>query len=572
MDKSVFLTVSNMKTCMTVFEKYMIDKYGFDVNLEGKSTNMKKLMYDIMNDVDKEYSKVDTIGLKEMNNITLNVARDYYVQRYKIDPERTPVQQSFQRPPQLVQSSKPQFENLERERTTYGTRALIEEQIKPEGNIKKSVDNEYEQVMNMRRMESEKQMPDINNINKPIQDIAYDPNDFMAKVSELEKSREISVTDLAVNSEARFKQDTDFVQNNQNDPSALYRIMNNENSTALKELDNNDIIPSVRPKAESLIPQPTLLSIIEKFISINGFDRDWEMHPNRFNILSEDFQNRYKNIKWIMASRVIIPLEIEETVTLTNIPKTNYQYGFKFSYPYILLNIDEFNDVYDGTNSTVQKSFATLVFDKHYKSPNGRGYLILKPVQKERKIFHPTPLASLPRMRLSLSKPNGTLFNESKDKYKVFKIEHEGYNKQYLKIVTNKYFDKNEFFIGDTIKIKGWVLTKENSSMDEYLMRQLSEFINRNEGHEILVMGQANESGFYRNFFVQGPGQVDDEEGKFIVNEDLITTLITYNDAKAPWLDTTITNGSILNSSLQVVVTLKLGVVVGDPGVVDITY
>jgi hypothetical protein len=81
-------------------------------------------------------------------------------------------------------------------------------------------------------------------------------------------------------------------------------------------------------------------------------------------------------------------------------------------------------------------------------------------MQHEKKIFYPAPLSSLNKLSLSLLKPNGALFNNSMDNFNILKLEYDGAKPNYLKITTDIYFDKNEFFIGDFILIKSYLKLK----------------------------------------------------------------------------------------------------------------
>jgi hypothetical protein len=326
-----------------------------------------------------------------------------------------------------------------------------------------------------------------------------------------------------------------------------------------------------------LPPVVNQLILIDKFLSVNGFDRNWNVDKNRFSFRVDfnwgdnSIQQRFRNIKSFKATRVIIPMEIQQTNSITNIPKDYFNHEFSFAYPYLMLNIDEFNDIYDGTNENVRKCFCHLVFDKCYKAPNGRGYVILNPLQKERKIFHPTPLTSLSKLSLSIRKPNGDLFNHSKDEYMIFKVDYELYNKQYLQIVTNKFFDKNEFFKGDTVLLQNYKILKVDTNMNEQYINNFNEFINRKEGHEILEIGQANNSGYFRNFYINAPGTFDTELGQFVLDQNLIDNLTMYNNT-IDYCTYTETNGSILNTSLQCTIAFKLQTLATDPSLVDTSF
>jgi hypothetical protein len=541
----------------------MYDRYQFDINTDGKATNSKKLFFDIMNDTNNKYQSDQKVTLKDMNNITLNIARDYYRTNYKLNKK----------------TSKPAvIKPLERENDLYGPRVLNFEQIKPEMNIRKPVDDQYKQLENNRRREQEMVIPDVQEL-KPIMESAFDPSEFMVKLNELEKKRDnVEVKDLNSMADARMKQDTNIHNTIQNDPKALYQLTKSSNEIAEKKIIEQESFASVS-REDLLPPQVNQMILLDKFLSINGFDRNWLVDKSRFDFRVDfgggdnSIQQRHRNIKSIKATRVIIPMEILEVQSLQNVPKTYYNYEFSFSYPYIMLYIDEFGDIYDGTNDNVRRCFCHLVFDKCYKAPNGRGYIILNPIQNEKKVFHPTPLTALSKMSVSLRKPNGELLNSSRDEYLIFKVEYEAYNKQYLKIVTNKYFDKNEFFRGDTIILKNFEITNVPTTppMNNDAITKLNDFINRKEGHEILEIGQANDSGYFQTYYINAPGGFDTTAGKYVLDTVLLDNLILFNNT-IDYSSWTGTNGSILNTSLQCTLTFKLQALATDPSIVDISY
>jgi len=190
-------------------------------------------------------------------------------------------------------------------------------------------------------------------------------------------------------------------------------------------------------------------------------------------------------------------------------------------------------------------------------------------MQKEKKRFYPTPLSSIGKLSVTLQKPNGDVLNTSADSYKLFKVEYEQFNTQYLKIVTDVYFDKNEFFVGDEIVIQGHNMTVLTGAMTPTAVTQFNEFINRKEGHEIKQVGGANDSGFYRSFYIQAPGYFDKVNGQYALNTTLINNLNEYN-GQVDFCDTnTPTNGRILNSSLQHTISLKLDTLVDDARIIQ---
>jgi hypothetical protein len=338
----------------------------------------------------------------------------------------------------------------------------------------------------------------------------------------------------------------------------------------------HSLVPATDVPTQStslVIDQPVQRATQYKYLTINGFDRDWTnaMQKKRFSY-SIDFSqlnNNYRNITSIKFSKLIIPNEIIEFKSVMNMPKFVHHHDHKLAYPYLLFQVNEIGDMCDGFSQQVQKSFAQFVYDKSYKCPNGRGYIILVPAQDETKVFYPQSLSSIQRLTFSILKPNGTLFNNNKDDYNVFKVEYEHYNTLYIKIVTDKYFDKNEFFIGDSILVTDYIMYPPlapapshpshcgSVSAADYSI--MAEFVNRPEGHEIVQLGEANDNGFYRSFYVLAPCELDQSIGKLVVKKELVEALKEYNKLSMPRVQ-----GAIINTSLQSVISMTVGTDVVD--------
>lgn len=280
-------------------------------------------------------------------------------------------------------------------------------------------------------------------------------------------------------------------------------------------------------------------------------------------------QERFRNIVSMQVTSVIVPMDIGVTTggtSITGIVQATgvgasgttpyFNNNFNFSYPYVLLHIDEFNDVYDGTDDVIRRAFCQLVVDRTYYSNNGRGYIILRPVQSEKKVFYPTTLSTLPSLSLSLLKPNGDIINQSKDGYTILKLEHESYNRFYIKVVTNKYFEKNEFYRGDVVQIRHFTLFKLVAEQDSSHIARFNQFINDPKGHSILEIGDANDNGFYRTFYIRAPGEFDASIGEFVIDEPALSQLQSFNTTFD--LTNNPPNGYILNVSLQNSISMRL--------------
>ncbi len=336
---------------------------------------------------------------------------------------------------------------------------------------------------------------------------------------------------------------------------------------------------------------PASRRLVQKFVSINSFDRHWIHDPFRYAYTvwfsgygQSDGRNRYKSVRELAVTRLVIPMEVNEkpSLSLTTLAMTNTssQNDYAFNHAYLMVCIDGFDDVYDGTNDRVRRAFCMMVFDKAYRAPNGRGYLVLQPAQAERKLFYPAPLSDLRSLKISIVKPNGAIVSNNTDDYGISKFEHESYNPNHLRVVLDKYFDKKEFFIGDTVLFRDYKAHTHADCcgivpVDAGSIQLLNEFINRPEGHEIAELGQPNENGFFRTFFIMAPGYLDKNAGRLVVDTRIITALLAFNDQQETHANPSLydgqrtNNGGVCNMSLQNSLTLTLRHEVADGPVAD---
>lgn len=297
----------------------------------------------------------------------------------------------------------------------------------------------------------------------------------------------------------------------------------------------------------------------------SNYDIDGKMVPLGYEdieiVVDQDASmiGTFKDIYSISIKNVTIPTDIYDRFVNNN-ADNQHHYNYNFNFPYILCNIDEFQDVYDGTDDTIRKTFCQLQYDNFLQTPNGRGYIILKPVQNEMKIFYPNTLSTLPTLNLSLTKPNGELLNQAEDGQAIFNLSV--YQTYYIKITTKTYVDKNAFYKGDYVKIKNSKIYQINNDISKEHILEFNNFINRKEGHKVYESGEPNDNGYYNSFYINGPGAFDNVQGRFVVDQPLMDTLSLFNqylidndffqnNADGSSLSDSYENGYILNMSLQ---------------------
>jgi hypothetical protein len=350
------------------------------------------------------------------------------------------------------------------------------------------------------------------------------------------------------------------------DPSSLYRTTIEEDKELFVESTSNV------DRSALLLPVPTGDNSIvtTKYLLINASDRDYLANPFRFKFSARTSGNQdgssltgsYRDITWIEATKVVLPMEISRVTNSLVDAKSFYRMDFSFAYQYVLLRLDGFDSIYDGTNDVVRRAFAMLVYDRHYQAPNGRGYVILRPIQSERMVF-PTPLASLRDLDVAILKPNGTLFNNSTDSYTASHFQYETSNRMYIKVVLDQYYDRNELFVGDSILIRKCdieAVPSASGSVPDHIAAFIA-FINREEGHEIVQISATNEQGFVNAIYILAPGVLDVSVGRILIDEKLISVITALGQGPTdPDAVIRVTSPArILNVSLQPVVAMRVG-------------
>lgn len=540
MDK--FLKIQNFQQCSDAFKRWMKESHSVDVN-NVPDMDLDKSLFSVMKDVKNEYAENSDISIKDLNNISLNKLQDIYVEKLKVNKNKT--------------NASP----LQRDTSLYGQRPLASSVVSlPTNTTNKDFEDVGKQleIMMASRGSGATQVPE--NLQSPSKEEPI-PGDAFEKML-LTARDEYSMLNANIELQKPL-----IPENNQ----VLY-------STPF-DPRTNDSIPAFSPlkvQAHSLvntgteqtvvIRPPTRTNEIQKYLVFNGFDRNWQTNPKRysFSVDLADLSFKYKNFSFIKFTHLIIPNEIIESRTLINQPKFVYHHDHKLAYPYLLLKVNEFTDVCDGLNKQVQSSFAQFIYNDSYRCPNGRGYVILNPAQNETKLFG---FDNLQRLTFSIQKPNGTLFNNTIDDYNVVKVDYQCYNTLYLQVTLDKFFDKNDFFIGDTVNISQYTIYKPptctNTDLSPSDFNKVMSFVNRQEGHEIVQLGDANQNGFYKSFYILAPGFLDQSIGKLTVEKAQVDALREYNVVTVPKV-----NGSIINISLQVSISLTVGLNVGDSSII----
>lgn len=582
-----FMSVENMKSLMNIMETYLIDKQNVDPVLL-KTVNLKEIFYNMMTKIHKENeqqtnSYKSKMALKIVKEIVLlelqkSVPRDNEVFSNRKVVINDIISERGTQPSgnsdvnmkmKSIATSKnePTLKDIPRLNTLDAQLVggvLSQDEFK---NKLASLENERVSFSkDLQKIHEQEQTSVSHDRNKDIMDIVQrnvgevEPKDFFVNNEIIQASKDkeydsynnkkTEVFDLETkdppNERVLVKKYLLINSFNRNWVTDKYRYkypvkFASYHNTIVRVpyYENNPTVPFTKTSTFEGIPNRS------GFVDNNGISQDpydsdklpgKELGVETYELpVDQDAttMNLFKNIYSISITNITIPSERIHVHTNTVNANASHQfdYNYNFNFPYILCYIDEFQDIYDGTDNIIRKTFCQLQYHDYMKTPNGRGYVIFKPVQDEKKIFYPSYLTSLPTLNISLRKPNGELLDKSEDGLTVFHISPD--QNYYLKITTEKYFIKDSFSKGDYIQIKDFTLFKllemEQETTHENI-NELIRFVNKTDGHVIYEIGEPSDDGYYNSFYIYAPGEFNSVTGKFDVNEVLLSLLTSFND------------------------------------------
>jgi hypothetical protein len=333
------------------------------------------------------------------------------------------------------------------------------------------------------------------------------------------------------------------------------------------------------------------------YFVVSSEDRQWENKAeNRYNFVVNFRPNGsqagvgidtlYKNVVSVEVIKVIFPHD------RLGVPFDNRIYLDLQSYPFLIMDIDELDWVFKGSNNTLNDAFALLLFDKAYDSEvlthdqinnavvtsDGvrkrfdrqfkRGFMSFCPFLFEKKKYPNTPLASLNKMTISFFRPDGQVISLDQDHLEIDNIVMEDIDDhelkrptgfpgstagKYVKITTKTFFSNRTFRVGDLIKIKHYELKDGVSSSENE--KKFIAFINRPQGHIIINLTAeqsdltASNEGYINEIYISPPGEIDYKTGTLDPTTNYEVDIDPENIKEG---------GVLINSSMQVHITFKI--------------
>lgn len=518
MNQNKFYKLDNFKIIINMLRERLLTKYDFDICQNETISKTKKIVYSVMIQIDNKYD-INNMDFKDLDSMVLKQLILYYINVYNLD------------------------------------QMLLKKDLLSEKKAKK-----MNQKMSLNKNE------DL------IPEGAENQEDFLKKLKDLEDDRARITNSINQSSKNKIFENIDIDRETKinNDIQIIDPKKVHSNKTEYSVDSTNNVSDTIIKKNKDKI-------LIKKYIDINSADRNWIQDKYRFkysiNFLTNDndIQSRYKNIESIRVDKVIIPQDtvygVFDNDKNSKQPYRPYLHSFTLNLPFVYLMIDEFSDVYDGTNDTIRRCFSKLIIDRVIDTMEwGRKYIVLKPASAngDEKIFFPSPLSTLNRLSISLMKPNGNLLNTSHDHYLISNISYNSDFPNYFKVTLQNYFDINEFNTNDLLIFKKYIMTQLHSTQNTTDIVIFNEWINRQDGHPVVDIGDKNENNYYNSVYIMAPYTFEPINGNNVLGNNLINVLNNYNSNTIPP-----PSGIIMNYSLQNSISFTMKTYSEDPSFIN---
>lgn len=437
----------------------------------------------------------------------------------------------------------------------------------------------------------------------------------------MSRSGESDIMSIRNNTDAKTRNQQSEIK----DAAELYRLNDEGKKRMIDRMTNSSIsgndVRSLSPAVDNLLLEKLVAlqrelqpKYIEKvnYIIVNSIDRDWfNTSETRYNFkvnfrpnsshTGAGIQDIYRNITSVELVNAILP---QDNVL---IPFDARPYLDILHFPYLLLQIPEFSDVFRGTNNNNDRAFSVLIFDKQHDSavlssdfisgtsdsivnstPKSQFYKEYRktfykytPAYFEKKNYYNQPLASLGHMTLNLATPAGEKINVLNDVLTIKAIEYtaaisglteadfeydlthsypndaNATTRKYIRIETTSNFSNKLFRLGDNIKISGYSLTGTGTDNSAF-----ENFINRDEGHYILNtdvsnLTSTNNQGFTSNLYISPPGDL-------LTDLSGLDTSTYFDETNVDTGNYTSGDAKLINSNLQTHFLFKINTREGD--------
>jgi len=261
-------------------------------------------------------------------------------------------------------------------------------------------------------------------------------------------------------------------------------------------------------------------------ISVDGFDRDFDLYPDRFRFQYYCGAN-VANVTSVRATTLLLPVTGGDT-------------RMNVGAPYVLVAFDEFSgNSDDGASDGLRRSFCKFIIDKVTGFPGARQFAHMIPGGGGVVAFSP-PMQSLSRLTVSFTLPDGALLSEAQDTHRVRSVNMSTDGVNWVLRTLLPF--AAEFEAGDIVQIRGVATASA----------RVNDYLNRAQGH--VVIAGAAVAEFDRpaaSIVIAQPTKIDPVTRLIVVDEDAQLALDALPDdgAIAP-------AARLVNTSLQVSLSL----------------
>ncbi len=424
-DNNGFMTIENLKQLIKIFDKFMIDTHGININSEN--INLKKIMFDIMQKIfQTKYGK--ELNIKELNKITLKSTRDNIYENHK-----------------EIFTSETKFSTIHRENQIHNNRKINENvnfkeenptQLKKE--IANNINDNFNKLQDQRNNNSS--LPEQIDFEEKLKNTELTQEDINLKMKELEESRN--------------KQDSDIVKNMKDNNELMTPTNFNNPVKVNKQSSNIDPINFNRIPDEN--ERNNLLDNMNTHINdnqndnqndINGFDLN-----DDFNDYSLSLINNNHSDYLIDDNQNVINIEKklnEETIQSQEIQPQTMQ-------PQVIQEqIMQPQEMQQEIHQTILKKIIICSKDrdmKEYPLPNKYKITLEQPIRYVKRIKLVNILINFKKDRKKKNTENNDEtenFNYAilkLNNYDVNKSNNENINNSFAFIYPNKVYDEEIFF------------------------------------------------------------------------------------------------------------------------------
>lgn len=374
--------------------------------------------------------------------------------------------------------------------------------------------------------------------------------DMIRQMSEVLGGTNINLNNLLGDPQNGNTQDNEEYEDN-ND------VEGGENYDNEKQEDYDNISELSVSSVESDVNNMEKIVIRDINVFVSSLDRDWynrtDETPYKFNVKlgGNGVQDRYLVTSY--EPKNVVSVGVDKMIVSNRNTTINYSNASaEFTrYPYLMLNVDNIDYTTYGTNTKIEKALGLMTplipMTKVYPQSN---HLEFKNTLGSAKQYYHNPLASLPKLDISITTPLGDNPNNINDVLDVKSIFYQTTDvsntaAEYLVVQTSTWFFPEQYQAGDVIKFSNYIY-RDTSLYSE--ASNFNTFINDEKGHQIIGYSTSDASKLLKDrIHIATPSSVSTTTGNN-VEFPWYVNLKTKSMGTSPVNDT---SGKLINTNLQ---------------------